>query len=72
MSDQPKVILEPLVYPEPERRLSSGRFLDILAFMGPGMILASATIGNGEIFAASRGGAVFGYAIAWTFFFGES
>ncbi len=70
MSDQPKVILEPLVYPEPERRLSSGRFLDILAFMGPGMILASATIGNGEIFAASRGGAVFGYAIAWTFFFG--
>lgn len=42
----------------------------MLAFMGPGMILASVTIGNGEIFSATRGGAIFGYTLLWTFLLG--
>lgn len=61
---------ELLRFPAQDARLSSGRFMDLLAFMGPGMILASVTIGNGEIFSASRGGAIFGYALVWTFLFG--
>lgn len=63
-------ILEPLKYPEQDPKLSSKRFFDLMTIVGPGFILASVTIGNGEIFSATRGGAVFGYAILWTFLIG--
>ena len=63
-------ILEPLRYPEQDPKLASKRFLDLASIVGPGFILASVTIGNGEVFQATRGGAVFGYTILWTFVLG--
>ncbi|WP_341728894.1 Nramp family divalent metal transporter [Brooklawnia sp.] len=63
-------VLEPLRYPEQDPKLASKKFLDLISIVGPGFILASVTIGNGEIFQATRGGAVFGYTILWTFVFG--
>src|SRR3712207_4093530 len=36
-----------------------------LAFFGPGAIIASLTIGSGEVVFASRAGAIFGYAVLW-------
>ncbi len=39
----------------------------MLKFFGPGAIIASVTIGSGETVFASRGGAVFGYAMLWCF-----
>jgi len=63
-------VLEPLRYPEQEPKLSSKKFFDLLSIVGPGFILASVTVGNGEIFSATRGGAIFGYTILWTFLFG--
>ena len=36
-------------------------------YLGPGLILASASIGSGEIFFSTRGGATFGYVLLWTF-----
>ena len=63
-------VLEPLRYPEQDPKLASKRFLDLASIVGPGFILASVTIGNGEIFQATRGGAVFGYALVWTFVLG--
>lgn len=56
--------------PEPDPRLKSNKFKDTLAFFGPGIIIASATIGNGEIYSATKGGAIFGYVFIWTFLFG--
>lgn len=56
--------------PEPDPRLKSGKFKDIFSFFGPGIIIASATIGNGEIYSATKGGAVFGYVFLWTFLIG--
>ncbi len=50
--------------------LKPGRFLAMLKFFGPGAIMASLTIGSGETFFASRGGAVFGYYIIWAFMLG--
>ncbi len=70
MSSTDQLVLEPLKYPEQDAKLSSKRFIDLLSIVGPGFILASVTIGNGEIFQATRGGAVFGYAILWTFVLG--
>lgn len=63
-------VLEPLQYPAQDPKLASKRFFDLLTIVGPGFILASVTIGNGEIFQATRGGAVFGYTILWTFVLG--
>lgn len=51
-------------YPEPDPRLNMG-WKGLLAFLGPGFILASATVGSGEVFFAPRGGALFGYAVLW-------
>lgn len=62
--------LQDLRFPDADPRLRGNTFTNLIAFVGPGMILASVTIGNGEIFSASRGGAVFGVFIAWTFIFG--
>ncbi|MGJ9411190.1 Nramp family divalent metal transporter [Aeromicrobium sp. CF4.19] len=60
---------EPLLtYPEPPVQLR--RRLTLLAafsVLGPGAIVASANIGSGEMVFASRGGAIFGYALLWAF-----
>lgn len=68
-SQPEKLGLGELRYPEADPRLKKWSFGNLLAFTGPGMILASVTIGNGEVFSASRGGAVFGLTILWTFVF---
>ncbi len=39
----------------------------MLRIFGPGAIIASVTIGSGETVFASRGGAIFGYALLWCF-----
>lgn len=54
-------------YTEPNSKLVSGRFKDLLTYMGPGAILAAASIGNGEVFFSSRGGATYGYILIWTY-----
>lgn len=59
-----------LTFPPLSRELRSNRPLDLLKLFGPGAIIASVTIGSGETLFASRGGAVFEYAIAWCFVFG--
>lgn len=56
-------------YPEPDERLLGG-WKGLLAFMGPGFILASATVGSGEVFFAPRGAAIFGYGILWCLLLG--
>lgn len=61
---------EQLQYPEPPERLSRGRWWRMLAFFGPGAIMASVTIGSGETVFASRAGATFGYAILWCLLLG--
>ena len=38
-----------------------------LTIFGPGAIVASLTIGTGELIFSSRGGAIFGYRILWLF-----
>lgn len=68
-SQPEKLGLGELRFPEADPRLKKWSFGNLLAFTGPGMILASVTIGNGEVFSSSRGGAVFGVAIMWTFVF---
>src|SRR5436190_14218253 len=39
-----------------------------LAFFGPGAVIASLTIGSGELIFSSRAGALFGYRLLWFFF----
>jgi Mn2+/Fe2+ NRAMP family transporter len=56
-------------YPEAPEELKAGRrgnWLKLLAYFGPGAIVASATLGSGEVLFAPRGGAIFGFAILWT------
>src|SRR5437773_7506459 len=38
-----------------------------LTFFGPGAVIASLTIGAGELIFSSRAGAVFGYRVLWFF-----
>lgn len=38
-----------------------------LAIFGPGAVIASLTIGTGELIFSSRGGAIFGYQLLWFF-----
>jgi hypothetical protein len=54
-------------YPEPPAELARGGLLTLLKYFGPGAIIASVTIGSGETVFASRGGALFGYALLWCF-----
>lgn len=56
-----------LRYPELPPELSGGSRWGMLRFFGAGAIIASVTIGSGETLFASRGGAVFGYALLWCF-----
>ncbi len=54
-------------YPEPPEELTGRRAGALLRSFGPGAIIASVTIGSGETVFASRGGALFGYALLWCF-----
>lgn len=65
---KPDSLLEQkLTFPEPPQDLKDGKFMELIKYFGPGAILASVTIGSGEVFFAARGGAVFGYVMLWTF-----
>jgi Natural resistance-associated macrophage protein len=56
---------EKTTFPPVPEELSSKNPLHYLKFYGPGAIIASVTIGSGETVFASRGGAIFGYALVW-------
>ena len=62
--------MKPIEYPPPPEKLSDQRWWKAIGFLGPGIIIASVSIGNGETVFASRGGAIFGYSILWCFFLG--
>ena len=57
------------LYPDPPPHLTSLSIRRGLAFVGPGMIIASVTIGSGELVWASRSGAIFGCQLLWCFLF---
>ncbi len=54
-------------YPELTEDLRRGLQWRSLKYFGAGAIMASVTIGSGETFFASRGGAIFGYTLLWCF-----
>ncbi|HEX2270964.1 MAG TPA: Nramp family divalent metal transporter, partial [Pyrinomonadaceae bacterium] len=56
-----------MLYPPVPEQLSHLSFRNVLLFVGPGAVLAAATIGSGELVFGSRNGAVFGYSLAWCF-----
>lgn len=58
-----------MLYPEPPHSLQHPRIRDAFAFVGPGVIVASVTIGSGELVWASRSGALFGYSLLWCFLY---
>ena len=58
---------EAMRYPQLSEELKARGFGAMLRIFGPGAIIASVTIGSGETVFASRGGAVFGYAMLWCF-----
>jgi len=53
--------------PLPPPALLSANPLRWLAIFGPGAVIASLTIGVGELVFSSRGGAIFGYRLLWYF-----
>ncbi|MQA04531.1 MAG: hypothetical protein GEV07_18050 [Streptosporangiales bacterium] len=55
----------PVDYPEPDPAVATRRFglVGALRVFGPGAIVASITIGSGEMIFSARGGAIFSYAI---------
>ncbi len=58
---------DPLQYPPVPTDLSGRLNWRMLKYFGAGAIIASVTIGSGETLFASRGGAIFGYALLWCF-----
>ena len=54
-------------YPALPASFKERGFVALMRFFGPGAIIASVTIGSGETVFASRGGALFGYALLWCF-----
>ena len=58
-----------LLYPEPPPTLSRLGPGSVASFLGPGIIIASVTIGSGELVWASRSGAIFGYMMLWCFLY---
>lgn len=58
-----------MVFPEPPHWLKRPRLHQLLAAVGPGVIIASVTIGSGELVWASRSGAIFGYGLLWCFLY---
>ena len=63
----PKSQPEPSGVPLPPPALLSANPLRWLAIFGPGAVIASLTIGVGELVFSSRGGAIFGYRLLWYF-----
>jgi len=53
--------------PDPPQALISNNPLKWARYFGPGAIVASCTIGTGEVLFPSRGGTLFGYDILWVF-----
>ena len=62
----------PAKYPDLTAELRDRSLLGALKIFGPGAIIASVTIGNGETIFASRGGAIFGYTLMWCFVLGAA
>ena len=58
-----------LLYPEPPMALVRPNLKHLAGYVGPGLIIASVTIGSGELVYASRGGAIFGYGLLWCFLY---
>ena len=58
------------LYREPPPALQRWSARGIASYVGPGVIIASVTIGSGELVWASRSGALFGYALLWCFLYG--
>ena len=56
-----------IVYPPLSEDLQGGQKWRALKYFGAGAIMASVTIGSGETLFASRSGAVFGYALLYSF-----
>jgi len=54
-------------YPALTEDLKGGIRWHSIKYFGAGAIIASVTIGSGETFFASRGGAIFGYTLLWCF-----
>ena len=57
------------LYPQPPTALRAFRLRSLATFAGPGIIIASVTIGSGELVWASRSGAIFGYSMLWCFLY---
>ncbi len=55
------------LFREPPDSIRNFRFKNALSYLGPGALIASVTIGSGELVMASRSGAIFGYAMLWCF-----
>ncbi len=49
----------------PPNALLSHNPIRWLRFFGPGAVVASCTIGTGEVLFSSRGGSIFGYSVLW-------
>jgi len=60
--------VQPL-YPEPPAALVKPGLVYLGRYLGPGVIIASVTIGSGELVYASRSGAIFGYGLLWCFLY---
>ena len=61
---------EPVIYPELPAPLAGRGPARLFRMMGPGLIIASVTIGSGELVWASRSGAIFSYGMLWCFLYG--
>ena len=59
----------PLLYPKPPDALLRPRPRHMAQWLGPGIIIASVTIGSGELVFASRSGSIFGYGLLWCFLY---
>lgn len=57
------------LYGPPPALFEKLKLKHLLAYLGPGAIVASVTIGNGELVWGARNGAVFGHAMLWCFFY---
>jgi len=57
------------LFPQPPALLAHLSFRHALKYIGPGVIVASVTIGSGELVMASRSGAIFGYTMMWCFLY---
>ncbi len=55
------------VLPAPPAALISRNPLQWVRVFGPGAVMASVTIGSGELVFPSRGGSIFGYRLLWVF-----